>query len=201
MVVHSLSVIQLEFSHSDNYLVSVSRDRHLVIFEIVDNTSFKLVKKIKGHERIIWSCSWSYNDQFIATGSRDKKVKIWNSLKDWKNEGFLTFSFAVTSVAFAPQNELTSSPESLIGPHLLAVGLETGQIFLCHISAQTKSWGILFQFPTSLNHVGTVKRMQWCLRKDPSTSSSSSSRTLYLATCSEDCSVKIFSLQLIKEVQ
>ena len=31
-------------------------------------------KKSKTHTRIIWTCSWSHDDRYFATGSRDKKV-------------------------------------------------------------------------------------------------------------------------------
>ena len=32
-------------------------------------------KSSKAHSRIIWSCTWTHDDAFFATGARDKRVK------------------------------------------------------------------------------------------------------------------------------
>ena len=34
----------------------------------------KMDKAGKPHTRIIWSCTWSHDDRYFATGSRDKRV-------------------------------------------------------------------------------------------------------------------------------
>src|SRR5437660_1173481 len=79
---HLLTVVQMEFSADDSYLASVSRDRHLSIWErdplaADGRPPYRQVFRRKAHGRIIWSCSWSPDGRFVATGSRDKKVKIW----------------------------------------------------------------------------------------------------------------------------
>ena len=72
---HILTVVQMEFSHDDQFLLAVSRDRN---FSIWDMRTFEMVQMItKAHDRIIWSGSWSANDTVIATGSRDKTVYIY----------------------------------------------------------------------------------------------------------------------------
>ena len=97
---HSLTVTQLAFSHSSEFLLAVSRDRtwslwrrnndgmeswHTVVLTVyfcVHLGSFflsaKLDKSIHSivHSRIIWSCSWTHDDKYFATGSRDKKVTV-----------------------------------------------------------------------------------------------------------------------------
>ncbi|CAM6085995.1 unnamed protein product [Calypogeia fissa] len=127
---HALTVTQLEFSHNDRFLLSVSRDRHLSVFERVQagnesesSSPYQLVTKIDAHKRIIWTCSWSCCDRFFATGSRDKIVKIW-AVRDTETgvqiENVLTlptFKSSVTALAWGPGL-------------LLAVGMEDGTLEL-----------------------------------------------------------------------
>lgn len=79
---HKLTVVQLQFSVDDQYLLSCSRDRQWCLFkrEAADSFNFSLVKKVKdAHSRIIWGISWSHDDHFFATCSREKQksVKVW----------------------------------------------------------------------------------------------------------------------------
>lgn len=90
---HRSTVTQLEFSHNDRYLLSVSRARTIAVFEIDeaglnsfiirathsppdtgDSVKVDLIAKSIGHGRMIWTCSWSHDDRFFATGSRDVKT-------------------------------------------------------------------------------------------------------------------------------
>ena len=75
---HKLTVVQLEFTHDDQYLLSCSRDRQWALFKRdtteSDPFKFTLVKKMKdAHQRIIWGISWSYDDALFATASREKQ--------------------------------------------------------------------------------------------------------------------------------
>uniref|UniRef100_H3HD18 Elongator complex protein 2 n=1 Tax=Phytophthora ramorum TaxID=164328 RepID=H3HD18_PHYRM len=58
---HKSSVVQLEFSPNDQFLLSVSRDRQFCLYQRQQSSDkkFALVEHVKAHRRIIWSCSWS----------------------------------------------------------------------------------------------------------------------------------------------
>jgi len=70
---HKLTVVQLEFSKNDQFLLSCGRDRILALFKRVDQFKFEIVTKLKdAHSRIIWGISWSHDDAFYASASREK---------------------------------------------------------------------------------------------------------------------------------
>lgn len=206
---HSLSVVQMEFSHRGSMLLTVSRDRHLALFRMPSqadalqpsNNDFQLLAKVKAHARIIWSCSWSADDQYIATGARDKLVKVWRvnhqvlqQADGAKSDGALltevpalpVFACAVTAVAFAPRLHGDS--------YLLAVGLEDGQIELWLGSKAGSSlpdlkWSQLAALPPNLRHADVVRRLVW---RQPSAATA----TLQLASCSDDHTVRIFDVAM-----
>lgn len=197
---HTLTVTQLEYSHDDAFLCSASRDRCLSIFSTSAEAEYKLVAKIKAHDRIIWSCSWSHDDAYLATGSRDKKVKVWRkgtSEKDgqqvpsWSLDSSLLFKTGVNAVAFFPiAGEGTWR-------YLLAVGLENGLISLWVGShqADTKGlrWTSLISVPPSLCPVDTVKRLSW---RKPTADAAREQATFDLAVGASDHSVRILSFTL-----
>jgi len=138
---------------SDNrYLLSVSRDRHVSLFEFrpasdpsasVSAGAFVGSTKLKAHARIIWSCSWApvRGAHYFATGSRDKSVKCFRVDAQGaavEDACLPVFGAAVTAVAFAPmapQRGDQMFPEAAelaaAAPRLtLAVGLEDGSIEL-----------------------------------------------------------------------
>jgi elongator complex protein 2 len=73
--------------------------------DVFIDTPYKLVAKNKAHARIIWDCSWSHDDAFFVTGSRDKTVKIWTHTQEdnnWVCVATVKCTEAVTAVDFAP---------------------------------------------------------------------------------------------------
>ncbi len=112
---HELTIVQMEFSHDGNYLLSVSRDRSWKLFKRISlndgSFDYELVRGISSknpyHTRIIWSCSWSHDDKYFITTSRDKRVCLWNgnSEVDEKVEQPISSfeaSEAITACSFAP---------------------------------------------------------------------------------------------------
>lgn len=129
---HALTVSQMAFSPDGQKLVSVSRDRNWAVHEKVqtDDGKFtlKTVAKGSGGSRILWSCHWSPDSRYFLTGSRDKRVIVWEPVAgdtlSYRISGKpLECAESVTAVACGP-NILPT------GCYLVAIGLDNGQIQL-----------------------------------------------------------------------
>lgn len=189
---HKLTVTQIKFSSDGNRLLSVSRDRRWTLFENnssnVDNPNFEIVAftdKNNGiHERIIWSCTWSHDDQLFATSSRDGKVVVWNksgnvqesSLKMYQSVATLDLPTAsITAVSFAYQK--------LDDCYLLAVGLESGLISLYNFNKG--SFNLLRTLEHSEGHHACVNKLEF----RPKTNK------YQLASCGSDNLVRIYDIK------
>ena len=69
---HHYTVYSMEFSSCGKFLASVSKDRRLTVF----NEDFNVVFSAEAHARAIMCVCFSPNCEFVATGSRDKFIKI-----------------------------------------------------------------------------------------------------------------------------
>lgn len=127
----------MKFSPNNQYLLTVSRDRRWTLFENVNDT-FDMIattdKKNGIHGRIIWTCDWTLDSKFFATGSRDGKVVCWQktdvktntSLKQWRQAGMLEMkNESVTAVAFTKNHSRNDESE-----YIVAIGLEVGLIHI-----------------------------------------------------------------------
>lgn len=74
---HSLSVNVVKFHPNGKFLLSGSRDAHLVVYDVAD--SFKVLQSIPAHNYAIYSIVFNHDAQLFATGSRDKTLKIWDA--------------------------------------------------------------------------------------------------------------------------
>lgn len=133
---HTLGVIAIAFNHKGSKLVTGSRDLFWCLYE-KGNDGFELKVSLKAHARIIYTCSWSPDDQFFATGSRDKKLKIWD--ENGQEVDSLHFDAGVTASAW-------------LSPDIVVVGLENGEISL-------NRWKTKESF-VKVSHGGVVNKLK-----------------------------------------
>ncbi|XP_050419397.2 elongator complex protein 2 [Patella vulgata] len=203
----TLTVTQLAFSHNGQYLLAVSRDRTWSLYSQTTGDSgcmFEKVayvdKKTTSHSRIIWSCSWTWNDEYFITSSRDKKVMIWcvkdvcDKNKVPKPTSILDLTDSVTAVDIA-------SKCFNYNTYLISVGLESGCILLYKWNPTDvdKSWTRCAALNKSEAHHLAVKRLKFrqYLGLAPDKKGDNSS-ILQLASCSADHGVKIYNIHLDK---
>ncbi|KAL7240340.1 hypothetical protein ACSBR2_006067 [Camellia fascicularis] len=193
---HSLTVTQMEFSHDDNFLLAVSRDRQFSVFSIkhtgVDKISYELLTRQEAHKRIIWACSWNPFGHEFATGSRDKTVKIWAIIEKGSS---------VKQLMTLPQFNSSVNALSWVGLDrpsnhgFLAVGMETGLIELWSLfvnrTEEHATASLIKQLDPLMCHVSTVHRLAW-----RNSEKSLGSRTVQLASCGADHSVRVFEVHL-----
>jgi len=190
---HMLTIVQIDFSSNDNYILTVSRDRSFCIFEKIENDKdYKLVQIEKEtHGRIIWGCCWSKDSIFFLTGSRDKYLKIWkkntkhkskdSSIKPFYEAFAYEFQEAITSV-----NLLN---EKIKDNYVGFIGLENGDIYLFRFNffeeKEVLNFYIVEKFSDYISHGMNVKRIKSYLDED----------IIKIATCSDDHTVRIFELK------
>ncbi|KAE9611755.1 putative transcription factor WD40-like family [Lupinus albus] len=194
---HSLTVTQMEFSHDDNYLLTVSRDRQFSIFTITrtdaGEVSYSLLARQEGHKRIIWSCSWNPHGHEFATGSRDKIVKIWAVEKGSSVRQLMTlpqFASSVTALSWSGVCDRRNDG-------LLAIGMENGQIELWRLSYNRADDGsiaapgvasaLVVRIDPFICHAATVNRIAWRKNEEDKTS-------MQLASCGADNCVRVFDV-------
>ncbi|GAB2297006.1 Elongator subunit elp2 [Dionaea muscipula] len=198
---HSLTVTQMEFSHDDNFLLAVSRDRHFSVFTIKrtgsDEISHELIARQEAHKRIIWACCWNPCANEFATGSRDKMVKIWavdgggTSVKQLLT--LPTFRSGVTALSWLGLDQRVSHG-------LLAVGMEHGLIELWSLSrGKTEDdaaavpglkAALVSRLDPFMCHASTVQRLAW---RSPQ-KREDDSRSIQLASCGADHCVRVFAI-------
>ncbi|KAF0714789.1 Aste57867_3695 [Aphanomyces stellatus] len=178
LVGHASTVVQLAFSHNDQYLVSVSKDRHVCLFAKDGGGAYALVQKQKAHKRIVWTCDWAPDDRVFATGSRDETLLLWGCHSDAATWQPVTpahaFDSAVTAVAFSKQRAHDDHG------YLVAVGLESGWLHFVAVDETTSGWHV-HEIEKRQVHAAAIMRLAW-----------HPTETL-VATCSADSSVCLVS--------
>ncbi|KAK9466442.1 WD40-repeat-containing domain protein [Lipomyces arxii] len=193
---HTLTITGLGFSNDDKYMVSVGRDRQLVIWELNDESSrtdgyYKIQQKEpRGHSRIIWDVSWAPSqlidvpelDYVFATASRDKTVKIWTRTAEHKWACVVTqaFSAPVTAVDFKAE---------LVNKHAyLLVGLDNGNVYIFELKVNNGALELklVLALDDQLTPAMSISQVEW-------RPTSQDSDTFDFAVASEDSSVRIYT--------
>ena len=194
--VHSLTVTSIQFSPCSNYVLTAGRDRSWALYNISgclggDGSWSLEASQPKAHQRIIWSTSWTPDGKWFATGSRDKSVKMWglDKNKGWVCAQTLGYAESVTSISFWPY-EVTGRPRR----YVLAVGFETGEIkiqILDDGGDEQGCWSVSDYKMVDVSRMPalTVRGLAW----KPKSEISKDIRE-YLACCSEDYTVRLYSL-------
>lgn len=110
---------------SDNYVVTVSRDKTTCVYKI-DGDDLIMQKKIADHERIIWDCGISRDEKYFATCSRDKVLNLYD-LNTNELINTIICETEITALVFSPVSDI------------IAIGLLDGSVKLLNYSLEILS--------------------------------------------------------------
>jgi elongator complex protein 2 len=184
----TLTIVQISFSPNDNFMLTVSRDRSWNLY-IKNNNSYEFLQNMKNaHKRIIWSCSWTLDEKFFATGSRDKFINIWKKGEDNKFKKYtnLEMKEPVTAIEFI--GKIFGNKENEI--YIFIAGLESGKIIIGKFEVNDKKIEILYEVNKFLENGAKTQKIRSFIKEKEN--------ICYFATCSEDFTVRIFNLNLSK---
>ncbi|KAL9642376.1 hypothetical protein ABK040_007373 [Willaertia magna] len=218
---HHLTVSRIQFSNNDEWMCSVSKDRCMILYRKKlllesDNNSSKssysyvpLLYQNQCHERIIWDVSFTFDDKFIATGSRDHFIKIFKvpglDERFEKHEQQLEciqsidMKQPVTSIHFVSLQLVKEFKEyfneSVELNYLLAVGLEDGSIYLFKgvkndsNDSTVITWKCICELNKNECHDAAIRRFKFRMN-----SLNGGNQSLELLSCSLDHSVRCFDI-------
>lgn len=166
---HNYTVLDMRFT--TNGLVTVGRDRQIAYYELKDDR-YGLVAIVNGHTRLINAVAFNPKTQLVCTGSRDKFIKLW-SLSDSK----------IVEVAKFNCQEVVKAVE-FFSERIILAGLEDGNLAVC--SYITGKIELLSKVRVHGKAINMVKRHP------------DETRNVF-ATCSDDCSVNVLSLDVLLE--
>uniref|UniRef100_A0A0M3J2W2 Elongator complex protein 2 n=1 Tax=Anisakis simplex TaxID=6269 RepID=A0A0M3J2W2_ANISI len=157
------------------------------------------------HSRIIWTCSWSSDDRYFATGARDKKVALWSVAANDNEEKSTHVQIALQSKRSESVTAIAFCPCLLNQSYVLAIGLENGQIELVawnpSIGTAT-DLSLLASLDGCRAHSQTIARLRF--RPKPGKwmsvceSEKSTNENIYeLASVANDNAVKVHRIHLL----
>jgi elongator complex protein 2 len=208
LAAHDLTVNQLRFSPDGRALLSVSRDRSFSVFHrkfsSEDRASlfqFELkTRRLEAHARLINAGCWLLGSNVVATGSRDKFVKLFDFDEASAEGHSLIESSATTEVRSQKFPSGVSALDSwdFPGSHsqVLAIGLDNGSVIIAGVYRLTtvESADVLLtqllHIPSVLQCSDRVAAIAW----RPEMYSDVLSADLQLAVGSDDHVVRIYSV-------
>ncbi|CAN8063460.1 unnamed protein product [Agarophyton chilense] len=194
--IHELTINELRFTADGNHLVSVSRDRSVCVFvkEVLsDRFGFKILWHKKGaHSREVYCCSWVSDGDIVATGGRDKCIRVFSSVDKNGNVGCELMKQKYDSAVTTLDSLRFSSNDQKC---LLALGLDNGSIRF-----RIASWDKLLSIQLRPlggfgNEIRCGSRVT-CIRWRPLGTEASKKKCVQTAVASEDYSVRVYSIRL-----
>jgi elongator complex protein 2 len=182
LLLHDLTVNQLRFSQDGESLLSVSRDRSFAVFRCSGNRKFELTgRRMEAHGRLLHTGCWLLGGRLIATGARDKFLKIFDaSAADFPELFKRKYAAGVSALDVAEAGDI------------LGVGLEDGSVLVERVELSESSPPVVqLQSIASLSPQSKcsarVTRLAWrpCM----------SDSMLQLAVASEDHAVRVYSFE------
>ena len=184
----TLTIVQISFSPKDNYILTVSRDRSWNLY-IKNNNSYEFFQNMKNaHKRIIWTCSWTLDEQYFITGSRDKFISLWKKGEDNKFKKFASLETkeSVNAIDFIGKIYGEKDNEK----YIFIAGFESGKIVLGNFEVKEKKLEIIHEINKFLENGAKTQKIRSFVKEKEN--------ICYFATCSEDFTVRIFNLNLSK---
>jgi elongator complex protein 2 len=175
---HHYTVLQLRFSRSGKYLVSVSRDRQMLVFKDGPNGFEKIFGEVV-HAKLIYSVDITDDDKYIVTGSRDHTNKVWKIEEEQITNVF-------TQKVVAPVRSIEFAPCKIGDDYVFWTGNEEGSLELNKL-LPNGCIESLKKLTANQNHAGPVNQIR-CASPKPG---------LYrVASCGEDHSLRIYEYNL-----
>lgn len=188
---HDLTINQMRFTEDGTALLSVSKDRSFSICRRGDaRFSFTVsLRRRTAHTRLLYCCSWIKDGLILATGSRDKCIKLFSVSASAEGANGLEvqkykFDSAVTAMDCFKRGSKV----------FLAAGFESGNIcvFNSKVDGNNTTLNQLVQCKSALSCGLRVSSLQWRPWQDHE---KENDRDYQIAIGSEDCSVRVYSFQ------
>lgn len=108
---HTDEVWFLAFSHDGKFLASASKDKTVIVWNLVD---FTVHTKLEGHTMGVLCVDWSWDDKYILSSSQDRTAIIWDADTGKQLHVLKEHEDMISSCQWIPNDNqfvVTSSPD------------------------------------------------------------------------------------------
>ena len=183
----------MQFSKCDQWLVSVSRDRCVGVWQRNTETNLFEKRTIQSvHSRLIFCANFTHDSKFIITGSRDKSIKIWKLVPEAEGDAVIEnmlqkkFKTPVTAVTFA--RDFLSEENKAAELYTLWIGFETGLIECYTFNGATGELNLLGSVNKNHTHSKRINRIV--------IGPQGANGGVLVASCSDDHSTRLYEYMI-----
>jgi eukaryotic-like serine/threonine-protein kinase len=106
-------VVSLAFSHDGARLTTVGPENTACVWKVETGEkapeAWPGPSHLRGHSRAVLAVAWSPDDQWVATGSKDKTARIWNAATGVACLTLAGHEGSIRAIAFAPDGKLLAT--------------------------------------------------------------------------------------------